>query len=57
VALRKKKGLVEAFWIYQNNKSFGMPEANQNFKTKFGFYFSHKPKPLPKVALPIEKNT
>jgi hypothetical protein len=55
---KKEKVLVEAIWIYQNYKGFGMPEADQNFKTKFGFFFSHKPKPPPKLASPIgNKNT
>jgi hypothetical protein len=40
------------------SKSFGTPEADQNFKTKFVFFFNHKSKPLPKLALPIKnKNT
>jgi hypothetical protein len=58
-AKRKKENfLVEAFWIYQNYKSFGTPEANQNFQTKFVFFFSHKQKLPPKLASPIgNKNT
>ncbi len=52
-AHREIKKLVEALWIYQNYKSFGTPGADQNFKTKFGFFFSHKPKYPPKLASPI----
>jgi hypothetical protein len=55
---KRKKVLVEAIWIDQNNKSVGTSEADQNFKTKFGFFISHKPKSPPKSALPIgNKNT
>jgi hypothetical protein len=57
---KRKNVLAEAFWMYQTYKSFGMPmpEADQNFKTKFGFFFSHKPKPPPKLASAIgNKNT
>jgi hypothetical protein len=42
VALRRreKQVLVEAFWIFQNLKSFDTPGAGRNFKTKFVFFQS-----------------
>jgi hypothetical protein len=40
---RRKKVLVEAFWIHQN-KCCGTPGADQNFKTKICLFFYHKPK-------------
>ncbi len=33
----KKQVLVEAFWVYQNYKSFGTPEADQTFKPNLFF--------------------
>ena len=55
--LGDKTSFGNSFWIYQNMFCFGTPRVlpklvHQNFLF-FGFFLSHEPKLLPKLASPI----